>query len=184
MGPDERPIDQRGLLCSAHSSPITLHSMRCHASAPQCRHSLAMLVRLSAATLILAAAGCNDVKVRRQSPSASQSSDVGWVRLPSSREATCTDTAWVCAKWKDQEWERRSLYLTGTTAFVTLRAVDGSFTERLQVSCPAATYRIVWESPSMAFDTLAMPTWIPMTDRWERALWGDVCTNGGPGRGK
>jgi len=174
MRSDDQPVDRKVFRRVPHSASIVSRFTRGRAAAPKSPHMLAVGKWLSAAVLIAVAAGCNDLKAGRGSASVSQAGDSGWTRLPSSREATCTDSSWVCAKWKDQEWERRSLYLNGTVAFVTLRAVDRSFTTRLQVSCPGATYRIVWDS-SLTFDTLTTPAWIPMTDRWERSLWADVC---------
>ena len=137
-----------------------------------------MPFRLSTVLVLALALGCNDPKPRSE-PAGALAEDTGWVRLPSSREPDCTDPTWICATWKDQEWQRTSLYGTGAVAFVTVRATDASFTQRLQVSCPTATYRIVWASSSAVFDTLSMPAWIPMTDRWERGLWSGVCTQAG-----
>lgn len=117
-------------------------------------------------------AACSGSK-SRSSPGAAPD-DTAWVRLPSSREPSCTDSTWICAKWKDEEWQPRSVYVTGKVIFVTLRLVDGSGMERIEVSCPTAAYRIVWMADG-AFDTVSLPTWAPMTANWERSLWNGLC---------
>lgn len=138
--------------------------------------STRMRPQLSSALLFTLLIGCDDPR-QPSSQAGGPSNDTGWARLPSSREAACTDSTWICARWKDEEWDRGSAFKTGTVAFVTVRAVDTSFTERLQINCPTAAYRIVWLS-SGGFDTLSMPNWLPVTSSSERALYDGVCKNG------
>lgn len=89
-----------------------------------------------------------------------------WVRLPPSG-----------AGWKDQEFDRQSIYGRGEM-FVTVRAIDGSFSQRLQISCAQSAYRIVWHYPPTAGATNEYPfgpAWLPITDPWEQALAREVC---------
>ena len=102
-----------------------------------------------------------------------------WVRLPSSRGPDCTNPTWVRAGFKDLEFDRQTIYSRGDVVFVTVRALDRSFSQRIQVSCAQSAYRLVWVMPENLsgppMDTISLPAWSPITEPWEQRLGRELC---------
>jgi hypothetical protein len=105
-----------------------------------------------------------------------------WVRLPSTRSPDCTDSTWVCAGWKDQEFNRQTIYGRGESRFVSVRNVGDSSGQRLEVSCAHFVYRIDWRGSGAigtlkGVDSTTWP-WLELTAPWEQVLAREVCTKG------